>query len=79
MGAPLLKRRQHADAGDVCRTLSIKHVRRMIEQDLGLEKKSLDQQKDVVANLIDKVRSLLQGIGLCRVFIWWIQSSGYCG
>lgn len=38
-----------------CSTLSIKHVRRIIEQDLGLEKKSLDQQKDVVAELIDKV------------------------
>jgi hypothetical protein len=39
------------------RTLSLKTVRRLLEKDLGLEKKSLDAQRDIIGSLVDKVCS----------------------
>ncbi|KAF8067363.1 LIMR family protein [Scenedesmus sp. PABB004] len=39
----------------VAATLSLKRVRRIVESDLGLEQKSLDEQKDVVARLVDTI------------------------
>lgn len=35
----------------------MKAVRRTLEQDLGLDKKALDPQKDAVADLIDQVHT----------------------
>lgn len=38
-----------------CRELSLKAVRRCLEKDLGLGKKELDVEKELVAALIDQV------------------------
>lgn len=43
--------------GAVCRsTLSMKAVRRLLEEDMGLTKKALDEDKDLVTRLVDQVR-----------------------
>lgn len=52
--------------GCCCRTLSLKAVRRLLEQDLGLNKKRLDAQKDLIGVLVDKVCKLCDG---CAVSI----------
>lgn len=52
----------HAHSCGVCRVLSMKAVRRLIEGDLGLEKKQLDEQKDVVTALVDQVRTAAAGV-----------------
>eukprot|EP00882_Tetradesmus_deserticola_P024335 GHRQ01026593.1.p2 GENE.GHRQ01026593.1~~GHRQ01026593.1.p2 ORF type:complete len:257 (+),score=130.45 GHRQ01026593.1:219-989(+) len=38
-----------------CRVLSMKAVRRIVESDLGLPKKQLDEAKDVVTALVDQI------------------------
>lgn len=50
--------------GLLCRTLSLKAVRRLLEKDLGLEKKQLDIEKDLIGELIDQV---------CKTHVAWAR------
>lgn len=41
-----------------CRTISLRKVRRQLEEDLGLEEDGLKAHKDLIAKLIDKASGL---------------------
>jgi hypothetical protein len=47
--------RPHAPLLLVCRTMTLKGVRRLLEQDMGLGQKALDAYKSVVGKYVDQV------------------------
>jgi hypothetical protein len=67
----------HANGCGECRVLSMKAVRRIVESDLGLAKKQLDEQKDVVTALVDQVCTAAAVAGISLVVGYCLASACY--